>query len=246
MTSLDESPEEPLYYQCVLNLAKNDVSRKVIEQFYSVRDRVLIGKARLSFPVIPSQMLLRCYFWQLLTESPREEGKTLHLFTDHDINPNDVNFHLAWLKANGFGEMDLGGPVHRVNNEYLDFLLDRQSTERGAPAMNLQQKWESVRRRIAAQKQKEEERRNLADEEDQQRAIAIIEEYLNHPKTIAGKNLNMPVNGEISSSIRKYLSLQGFGVVQIQGKSLVCMKKPANKRTNSNEPPAKKARTVRL
>ena len=243
MTSLDESSEEPLYYQCVLNLAKNDVSRKVIEQFYNIRDRVLIGKARLSFPVIPSQMLLRCYFWQLLTESADEEGKTLpHLFTDHDIDPNDVKFHLAWLKANGFGEMDLGGPVNRVNNEYLDFLLDRQSTERGAPAMNLQQKWESVRRRMAAQKQKDEEIRKIADEEDQQRAINIIEEYLNHPKTIAGKMLTLPVNGEISFSIRKYLSREGFGVVQIQGKSIVCMKKT----TSSNEPPKKKARTVRL
>jgi hypothetical protein len=204
----EEEKTPPKVYQCLLNLTQDEHKRRIIKDFYEARDRVQIGKDRLDFPVIPAQMRMRCHFWTLLLEDGSNE---VRFFTEHDIKANDLDFHKAWLIANGFQDLELGKPVP-PKSEYLDYLLFRASTKLAEP--NIQNRIEEMKRKIQHKKAQDA---TDAENHAQATAVAIIQEYLDHPKTQNGATPPLRTEHEITTRIRQILLEMGFTVHSKKG-----------------------------
>lgn len=210
MSSMEEEEKLPTAYQCLLNLTQNEHKRRIIKDFYECRDRVQIGKDRLDFPVIPAQMRMRCHFWSLLDECGK--AGLPHLFTEHDIKANDLDFHKAWLIANGFQDLELGKPAP-PKSEYLDYLLFRASVNNLAQP-NIQARIDEMKRKIEHRK-----KQDMVDAESaaQATALTIIQEYLDNPKTQNGSTPPLRTGHEISTRVRQILLDMGFTVHTSKG-----------------------------
>lgn len=96
---------------------KSDAEAAAITTFFKLPTRILIGTKRLSFPISPAHMLYNCALWQKAVEGG-DEPKAL--LTETCVEPTDVEFQRAWLKANGFD--DGKGPLGESGERYLDYL----------------------------------------------------------------------------------------------------------------------------
>jgi len=105
-------------HACLLAETNCERVRGALEAFYASGDRILVGKKRLSFPVVRAQLLWHCRFYQNATENGTQPMD--HIFTEHDIEPDDVAFHKAWLVANGLECLGLGTVLR---SPYLDYLM---------------------------------------------------------------------------------------------------------------------------
>lgn len=213
MSTLEETTEFPIY-QCLLNLVANDPKKtQVVKDFYASPERVLIGKTRLNFPVIPAQMRLRCYFWTILHECEHKEGELRHLFTDHDIDANDVDFHKAWLIVNGFKDLELGDPSQ--NTDYMDYLLFKSSTK--ATNSNLQARIDEMKRKMdwRARQIEEKKKENIAkaDKAAEEEALSLIDRYLADPRTQTGDNPLFRLPIDIPTRVHTFIRKHGFVVI---------------------------------
>lgn len=144
---------------------KEDAQAHAITAFFNLPTRILIGTKKLDFPVSPAHMMYNCALWQKAVEGG-DEPKAL--LTETCIEPTDIEFQRAWMKANGFD--DGKGPLGESGERYLDYLgYKTTSTTKLAG---------DVRRAMSEMAKMYEERKGVFDGEED--AVKLIKAYTAH------------------------------------------------------------------
>lgn len=171
---------------------KSDAHAAAITAFFNLPTRILIGTKKLSFPISPVHMLYHCALWQKAVEGG-DEPKAL--LTETCVEPTDVEFQRAWMKANGFD--DNLGPLGDSGERYLDYLGYKTTTTSKLAG--------DIRRALADMKSVYEERKGVF--EGQEEALRAIKAYTKHLKT----SRYLHFTYEVDISPQGVMALQDIG-----------------------------------
>jgi hypothetical protein len=200
---------------------EEDAQAHAITAFFNLPTRILIGTKKLDFPVSPVHMLYNCSLWQKAVEGG-DEPKAL--LTETCVEPTDVEFQRAWMRANGFD--DGKGPLGESGERYLDYLGYKTPTPSKISG--------DIRRAMSTVAKTYEERKSSFNGEEQ--ALKIIRLYTQHIQSSTVPTWS--INIDLKSGAKTILENLGFSVtrgvgIAYQVQWIPPQRKPASKRPRS-------------